>query len=96
MSVGDEARIDAVDAHAVAELAGFHRRDARHPVDRGFRAGVARDPGKAMVAATEEMLTIAPPLPAAPAWSHGPEGVFHAEPGADDIDRRTCARGRRP
>ena len=38
----DQAGVDAVDAHAVAELAGFHRGDPGHPVDRGFGAGIDR------------------------------------------------------
>ena len=53
-------------------------------------------PGKAMVAATEEMLTTAPPLPGRAARPHGAEGVLHAERGADDVDVAHAAQVRRP
>ncbi|MEY9730679.1 hypothetical protein ABIA07_006580 [Bradyrhizobium yuanmingense] len=42
--------------------------------------------GKAIVAATDAMLTTAPPLPARSTRPHRAEGVLHAEHGADDVD----------
>ena len=43
-------------------------------------------PGKAMVAATEATLMIAPPWPAGAAGPHGPKAVLDAERGAEDVD----------
>src|SRR6267378_1356492 len=48
-----------------------------------FVAEYAAMPGKAMVAATDAMLTTAPPRPAG---AHGAEGVLDAERGAQDVD----------
>src|SRR3984957_16291111 len=41
--VGDQPRIDAVDAHAIAELAGFRRGDPRHAVHRRFTRRITGD-----------------------------------------------------
>ena len=43
-------------------------------------------PGNAMVAATDAMLMIAPPLPAGAAGPHRAQPVLDAERGADDVD----------
>ena len=43
-------------------------------------------PGNAIVAATEEMLMIAPPLPAGAVGTHRAQAVLEAERGAEDVD----------
>ena len=43
-------------------------------------------PGNAMVAATEAMLTIEPPLPAAPPGRIARKRVLEPERGTDDVD----------
>ena len=50
-------------------------------------------PGKAMVAATEAMLMIAPPWPAGAAGAHGAERVLDAERGAEHVDLEHLAGG---
>ena len=49
-------------------------------------------PGKAMVAATLAMLTIEPPLPAAPPGRMARRPCFMPERGADDVDLEHAAQ----
>ena len=86
ISVGDQAGVDAVDPHAVAELAGLHGGHPGQPVDRRtWSPSSTAMPGNAIVAATEEMLTIGAALAGGAAGPHGAEGV---------LDARARCRGR--
>jgi len=79
-------RIDAVDAHAETELAGFHRSDPRHAVNRGFGARIDRDAREGDRCRNRGDVDDGAALAGRPARAHGTEGVLHAEHGANDID----------
>ena len=92
MSVAIRPGIDAVDAHAVAELAGFHGGDPRHAVDRRFGARVDRDRRERDGRGDRRDVDDRAALAGRAAWAHRAECVLHAERGADDVDVAHPAR----
>jgi len=83
----DKPGIETVDPHTVPKLARFHRGDppscGQQPIWCRSNPAMA---GNAIVAATDAILTMAPPAPAPPPGRMRAKRMFHAETGADDVD----------
>ncbi|MGY4423947.1 hypothetical protein ACVWY2_006396 [Bradyrhizobium sp. JR6.1] len=88
----DQAGIDAIHPHPIAELAGFHRADPRHAIDGGFGAGVDGDARKGDRRRDRGDVDDCAALARGSARPHRAEGVLHAEHGADDVDVAHAAR----
>ena len=91
---GDEPGVDAVDAHAVAELARLHGGDPGQPVDGRLRGRVDRDAGEGDRRGDRGDVDDAAALAGRAARAHRAQAVLEAERGAEDVDlehRRTSA-----
>ena len=82
----NEARIDAIDADAIAELARLHRSDPGQPVDARLGRGIASDPRKRDGRRHGGDVDDRAALAGGPVRFHGAERMLHAEGRADDID----------
>ena len=82
----NEARIDAIDAHAIAELARLHRPDPGQPVDGRLGRGIAGDARKRDGRRDGSDVDDRAALAGRPVRLHGAERMLHAERRADDID----------
>ena len=90
---GDQAGVDAVDADAVAELAGLHRGHAGEPVDAGLGGGVDRDAGEGDRGGDRRDVDDHTALAGRTAGAHGAERVLETERGAEQVDVELLADG---
>ena len=82
----DEARIDAIDSDAIAELARLHRSDPGQSVDARLGRGIASDPRKRDGRRHGGDVDDRAALAGGPVRFHRAERMLHAEGRADDID----------